>query len=73
MLGDGLLERGIGHLNGIKLGGVARQVEDLDKFGVPGEPSLDRLAVVYPEVVQDQEHLAPIILHQPAQEGDQDA
>jgi len=71
-LRDGLLEIGVGHLVRVELRAVARQVEPLDLVLVLGKPCLRGLAVVHPQVVQDQIDLASRVLDQPAQEVDQD-
>ena len=71
-LRDGLLEIGVGHLVRVELRAVARQVEHLDLVLVLGKPRLHGLAVVHPQVVQDQVDLASRVLDEPAQEVDQD-
>ena len=72
-LRDGLLQACIGHLVGVEFGAVAGQVEDFDLLPVLGPPCFDRLAVMHPQVVQDQVDLAPGVLDEPAREVDQDA
>lgn len=57
-LRDRLLEISVGHFVGVELGAIAGQIEDLDLVLVLGEPSLYRLAMVHPQIVQDQVDLA---------------
>ena len=71
-LGDGLLEVGVGHFVGIEFGAVARQVEDFDGIGMPGQPGFDWLGVVNPEVVEDQVDLLVRVFDQPGQKVDED-
>mgnify|MGYP007073623121 CR=1 FL=1 len=55
-LRDGLFDIGIGHLVGVEFWTVAGQVKNLDGVGVLGQPGLDRLGMVHPQVVQNQEY-----------------
>ena len=51
-------------LVGIQFRRVRRQIEHLDLFFVFVEPGLDRLAVMDPQVVEDEDHLATGFLDQ---------
>ena len=55
----------------IELRAVAGQVKHLDLCLVLSQPRLDRLAMVHPQVVQDQKHLLARTLDQQLQEFDQ--
>ena len=51
-----LLEVGVGHFVGVQFGAVDGQVKHLNMLRVFSQPLLNRLAVVHPQGVQDEEH-----------------
>lgn len=53
------------------MAGIAEQIEQLNLIFTLGDPRLYDLAVMYPQIVQNQEHRFPGILDQSSQEFNQ--
>ena len=71
-LGQAALDVLVEELVGVMLGRVGRQEDQLDPVAVRGHPGLDRLGVMHPEMVDDQEDLALGTLDQALEEGEEE-
>ena len=63
-----MLQIGVEPLLGIELRAIAGQVKQLDLVLPMSHPRFDQLAVMHPQVIQDQEDLFGCILDQRLQE-----
>src|SRR5215204_441673 len=69
---DSLLQIGVQALVGVELWAVGRKIKHLQALHLLRQPFAHQLGMVHPEVVQDQEHLAPDSLDESLEETNQD-
>ena len=66
-----MFEIGVETFFWVELGAIAREVEQFDLICPLGDPCFHELAVMHPQVVQNQEHFSTGVLDQGGQEFDQ--